>query len=107
MPQSYVFVDRLLVRFFLPKVSLLVFHQNTGWRLVYTWGPPEQKHGTPIKHISRKNQCIFGVGLANHLILLVAKFLDADEARKTWCGKYLIKANKLLDLYDNYVNKTW
>ena len=45
MPQSYVFVDRLLVRFFLPKVSLLVFHQNTGWRLVYTWGPPEQKHG--------------------------------------------------------------
>ena len=61
----------------------------------------------PIKHISRKNQCIFGVGLANHLILLIAKFSDADEARKTWCGKYLIKANKLLDLYDNYVNKTW
>jgi hypothetical protein len=44
---------------------------------------------TPIKHISRKNQCIFGVGLANHLILLIAKFSDTDEARKTWCGKYL------------------
>jgi hypothetical protein len=57
---------------------------------------------TPIKHISRKNQCIFGVGLANHLILLVAKFLDADEARKTWCGKYLIIDKNILDLYDNY-----
>jgi hypothetical protein len=59
---------------------------------------------TPIKHISCKNQCIFRVGLANHLILLIAKFSDADEARKTWCGKYLIKANKSTDLYDNYVN---
>jgi hypothetical protein len=46
--------------------------------------------GTPIKHIYRKNQRIFGVGLANHLILLVPKFSDADEAKKTWCGKYLI-----------------
>jgi hypothetical protein len=40
--------------------------------------------------------------LANHLILLVAKFLDADEARKTWCGKYLIIDKNILDLYDNY-----
>jgi hypothetical protein len=59
---------------------------------------------TPIKHITRKNKCIFGVGLANYLILLVAKFSDVDEARKTWCGKYLIYANKVLDLYDNYAN---
>ena len=44
---------------------------------------------TPIKHIYRKNQRIFRVGLANHLILLMPKFLFADDARKTWCGKYL------------------
>jgi hypothetical protein len=59
-------------------------------------------HKTPIKHISRKNQCIFGIGLGNHLILLIAKFSDTDEARKTWCGKYLIIDKKILDLYDNY-----
>jgi len=45
---------------------------------------------TPIKHIYCKKQCIFGVGLANHLILLIPKFPDADEAKKTWCGKYLM-----------------
>jgi len=28
--------------------------------------------------------------LANHLILLIPKFLDVDEAKKTWCGKCLI-----------------
>ena len=46
---------------------------------------------TPIKHIYRKNQRIFGVGLANHLILLMPKFITIDDARKTWCGKYLAK----------------
>jgi len=45
---------------------------------------------TPIKHIYRKNQRIFGVGLANHLILLTPKFADADEVKKIWCGKYFI-----------------
>jgi hypothetical protein len=44
---------------------------------------------TPIKHIYRKNQRIFEVGLANHLILLIPKFLGAGEVKKTWCGKYL------------------
>jgi hypothetical protein len=59
--------------------------------------------GTPIKHIYRKNQRIFGVGLANHLILLIPKFLGAADARKTWCGKYLFILNKafyFMDLYD-------
>jgi hypothetical protein len=45
---------------------------------------------TPIKHIYRKNQCIFEAGFANQLILLIPKFSDANEARKTWCGKYLV-----------------
>jgi len=45
--------------------------------------------GTPIKHIYRKNQCILGVGLAKPMILLMPKILVVDEARKTWCGKYL------------------
>jgi len=43
----------------------------------------------PIKHIYRKNQRNFGARLANWLILLIPKFLDAAEAKKTWCGKYL------------------
>jgi site-specific recombinase XerD len=62
---------------------------------------------TPIKHISRKNQCILGGGLAKHLILLIAKFSNAAEARKIWCGKYLVYNKKVIDLYDNYDNKTW
>lgn len=62
---------------------------------------------TPIKHIYRKNQRIFGVGLANHLILLIPKFLDADEVKKLWCGKYLIQFKIILDFYDSYANKTW
>jgi len=59
---------------------------------------------TPIKHIYHKNQRIFGVGLANHLILLIPKFADADEVKKIWCGKYLIFLKIMLDLYDNYAN---
>jgi hypothetical protein len=58
---------------------------------------------TPIKHIYRKNQRIFGVGLANYLILLIPKFLGGAEARKIWCGKYLLLINKFyyfVDLYD-------
>jgi hypothetical protein len=62
---------------------------------------------SPIKHISRKNQCILGGGLAKHLILLIAKFSNAAEARKIWCGKYLVYNKKVIDLYDNYDNKTW
>jgi hypothetical protein len=57
----------------------------------------------PIKHIYRKNQRIFGVGLANYLILLIPKFLGGAEARKIWCGKYLLLINKFyyfVDLYD-------
>ena len=50
---------------------------------------PAGFYKTPIKHIYRKNQRIFGVRLANHLILLIPKFLDVDEAKKTWCGKTL------------------
>jgi YbgC/YbaW family acyl-CoA thioester hydrolase len=46
---------------------------------------------TPIKHMYCKNQRIFSIGLANHLILLMPKFIIARHARKTWCGKYLIK----------------
>ncbi len=49
---------------------------------------------TPIKHIYSKNRRILGVGLAKHLILLIPKFLGADEARKIWCGKYLIILKK-------------
>ncbi len=49
--------------------------------------------GTPIKHIDRKNQRIFGIGLANHLILLMPKFEIACYARKAWCGKYLLQFN--------------
>jgi hypothetical protein len=45
----------------------------------------------PIKHFYRKNQRIFGVGLANHLILLMPKFMIVDDARKIWCGKYVIQ----------------
>ena len=45
---------------------------------------------TPIKHMDCKNQRIFGIGLANHLILLMPKFKIACYARKTWCGKYLL-----------------
>jgi hypothetical protein len=56
----------------------------------------------PIKHISRKNQWIFEVGLANHLILLAPKFLSADEAKKTWCGKYLIILKKNFYFIDSY-----
>jgi hypothetical protein len=44
------------------------------------------------------------VGLANPLVLLVPKFPDADEARKTWCGKYLALFKIMLDFYDNYAN---
>ena len=58
----------------------------------------------PIKNIYCKNQRIFGVGLANHLILLIPKFSVADEARKIWCGKYLFYDKKMLDLFDNYAN---
>ena len=39
----------------------------------------------------RKNQRIFGIGLAKHLILLVPKFIITCHARKTWCGNFLIK----------------
>ena len=56
------------------------FHGNYG---AYT---------TPIKHMDCKNQRIFGIGLANHLILLMPKFVIACHARKTWCGKYLHKS---------------
>ena len=49
-----------------------------------------QRIKAPIKHIYRKNQCIFEAGFANQLILLIPKFSDANEARKTWCGKYLV-----------------
>jgi hypothetical protein len=42
--------------------------------------------------------------LANHLILLVPKFLNVDEAKKTWCGKNLFYIKKVLDLYDTYAN---
>jgi hypothetical protein len=45
---------------------------------------------TPIKHMCRQNQHIFRVRLANPLILLMAKFTDAADAQKTWCGKYLL-----------------
>jgi hypothetical protein len=48
-----------------------------------------------------------GGGLAKHLILLIAKFSNAAEARKIWCGKYLVYNKKVIDLYDNYDNKTW
>jgi len=41
-----------------------------------------------------KNQHIFGVELANHLILLMPKFRIACLARKTWCGKYLVISKK-------------
>ena len=44
----------------------------------------------PIKHMCRQNQHIFRVRLANPLILLMAKFTDAADAQKTWCGKYLL-----------------
>jgi len=59
---------------------------------------------SPIKHIYRKNQRIFGVVLANHLILLALKFRDADEAKKSWRGKYLVKFKLVLYSYDNYSN---
>jgi len=55
-----------------------------------TFGNLNNYFKPPIKHIYRKNQRNFGVGLANHLILQIPKFLDADEAKKIWCGKYLI-----------------
>ena len=66
---------------------------------VYDTGPGIEHKGlagghalfdTPIKHMYRKNQRIFGIGLANHLILLMPQFLIACHARKTWCGKFLI-----------------
>ena len=40
--------------------------------------------------------------MANHLILLIPKLPDVDDARKTWCGKYLIDFKIKLDIYDNY-----
>jgi hypothetical protein len=40
--------------------------------------------------------------LANHLILLAPKFLSADEAKKTWCGKYLIILKKTFYFIDSY-----
>jgi hypothetical protein len=36
------------------------------------------------------------------MILLIPIFSDTDEARKKWCGKYLIIDRKILILYDNY-----
>ena len=44
---------------------------------------------TPIKHIYRKNQRIFGVRLAKQLILVIPKFAEVAEGKKTWCGKTL------------------
>jgi len=36
--------------------------------------------------------------LANPLILLIPNFWDADEAKKIWCGKYLLYHKIMLDL---------
>jgi lysophospholipase L1-like esterase len=59
---------------------------------------------TPIKHIYRKNQRIFGTRLAKPLILVIPKLLDVAEAKKTWCGKYLQNFQEILELCDNYAN---
>ncbi len=62
---------------------------------------------SPIKHIYRTNQRIFGGGLANQLILLIPKFLGADEARKTWCGKYRTQLKKSFYYMYLYDSQTW
>jgi hypothetical protein len=43
---------------------------------------------TPIKHIYRKNQCIFMSVWAKRLILLIPNFFDAEQVKKIWFGKY-------------------
>ena len=43
--------------------------------------------------------------MANHLILLMPELIIADDARKTWCGKYLIKLKNTYYFIDYYVIK--